>query len=192
MGFDTVRFIRFLAIALAIACGACDDGFGPRSWDATPDTVTLFSVSRPELAFELSAYDAFQGISWAIESPGATGQWDFALAEQGGQFVMAPAGSFGGIASRAGIATIGLVSLEEVREAPNDTARFASAPVPITVGTVYVLRTRRASCPELFGSAGIRYAKLAAIALDSAAGTFRFAVVRNPICNDRALVPPEE
>ncbi|MGH7552655.1 MAG: hypothetical protein ACREMQ_06460 [Longimicrobiales bacterium] len=186
-----MRFIRFFAIPLVIAAGGCDDGIGPAFWDSTPDSVTLFSISRADLIGLPSAYDVIQLRPVTVENPAATGTWDFALAEQNGQFVMVPAGSFGGITSRAGIATLGPGSLDAVTEAPRDTARFSTAPVPIATGSIYVLRSRREGCGA-FGGTGVRYAKLHAVAVDAATGTFRFAVVRNPYCNDRALVPPED
>jgi hypothetical protein len=62
--------------------------------------------------------------------------------------------------------------------------------VPIQPGRVYIVRSRRESC-FTFG-VGVRYAKLKALDVDPVAGTFRFEVARNPNCNDRALVPPED
>lgn len=186
-----MRFNHFLLISvLGMTGAACGDGFGPRLWDATPDTVLIYSLSRPELLGLPSAYDAIQLRRVLVENPVATGTWDIALGEQNGQFVMLPAAVLTGVTSRAGIATIGGGALEAVREAPADTTRFSTVPVPIQPGTIYVLRTRREQCPG-FGN-GVRYAKLHALSIDETAGAFRFAIVRNPYCNDRALIPPEE
>jgi len=55
----------------------------------------------------------------------------------------------------------------------------------------YVIRSRREACGA-FGGTGVRYAKMKALALDAMAGSFRFEVVRNPYCNDRRLIPPED
>ena len=185
-----MRFNRFLLLIPALLSGACDDSFGPQFWDPRPDTVLLYSVSRPELLGFPSAFDAVQLRRLPIEAPAATGTWDFALAEQGGEFVMVPAGALGGVASRAGLAPVQADSLGGIREAPGDTARFSSEPVAIEPGAFYVLRTRRDAC--LGFGVGVRYAKLHALSVDPALGTFRFAVVRNPFCNDRRLIPPEE
>ena len=76
--------------------------------------------------------------------------------------------------SRAGIARVDADSLGAIREAPSDTARFSAAAVAIEPGAFYVLRTRRDAC--LGFGAGVRYAKLHALALDAVAGTYRFAV----------------
>jgi hypothetical protein len=82
------------------------------------------------------------------------------------------------------------MQLASVREAPGDTSAYSRAEVPLNEGAIYILRSRRASC-FTFGS-GVYYAKLKALEVEAAAGTFRFEVVRNPNCNDRALIPPEE
>jgi hypothetical protein len=185
-----VRLLHSITLLLAVACTACGDSFGPRFWDPTPDTVVVYSLTRSELLGRPSAFDAVLLRRVLLESPGATNAWDFALTEDGTGFFMAPAGAFDGIDSRAGIATMGPGSLEELREAPRDTARFSAAPVAIEPGTIYVLRTRRESCAG-FGT-GVFYAKLEAIEIDAIAGSYRFAIVRNPLCNDRALVPPED
>lgn len=185
-----VRFKRLVVPLLAIASSACDDGFGPQFWDPTPDTILIYSVSRPELLGYPSAFDAVSLRRIPVEAPTSTGTWDFLLAEQNGGFVMVPAGAVGGVVSRAGIARVDADSLGGIREAPSDTARFSSAAVAIEPGAFYVLRTRRDAC--LGFGAGVRYAKLHALTVDAVAGTYRFAVVRNPFCNDRALIPPED
>jgi hypothetical protein len=76
-----------------------------------------------------------------------------------------------------------------VTEAPRDTAAYSQSPVQLRTDVVYVLRSRRAPCGF---TSGHRYAKMQPIELDHARGIYRFAVVRNPYCDDRALVPPQD
>lgn len=185
-----MRKTRTAALAAAlILMAACGDEFGPGTWSAVPDTSLIYSASRPELLRQPAAFDVVNLARVAIEGSGATGNWDFALLEQGGVFVMAPERAVTGSDSRAGIARATETRLEDIRDAPGDTAAYSREPVPIAEGAIYILRSRRASC-FTFG-AGVYYAKLHALEVDPVAGTFRFAVVRNPNCNDRALVPPE-
>ena len=182
-----IRFSILIGAALSVA--ACDDGFGPQAWDDTPRVFTLFSASRPDLLGQPSAFDAVSLQVVEVEAPSAAGNWDVVLGEQNGQLVLIPAAAFEGQNSRDGIATITGQTFESLTEAPGDTARYSSAPVPIQTGGVYVLRTRRYACS--FSSAS-NFAKLLATAVDAAKGTASFSVVRNPYCNDRSFVPPEE
>lgn len=173
-----------------LSLAACGDDFGPSRWSAVPDTTLIYSASRPDLIRQPSAFDVVNLSRVIIEGGGATGNWDIVLLEQNGTFVMAPERVLTGSDSRSGIARTNATTLEEVREAPGDTASFTREPVAIQEGSIYILRSRRASC---FGfGTGIFYAKLEALEVDPAAGTYRFAVVRNPNCNDRALIPPED
>lgn len=186
-----MRIFRNLALMAAVLSpAACDDDFGLGRWSAVPDTSVIYSASRPEFIRMPSAYDIVAPARVAIEGGGATGNWDFALLERAGEFVLAPERVLTGSDSRAGIARTNATTLESVREAPGDTASYSREPVAIQQGAIYIVRSRRASC-FTFG-AGVYYAKLHALEVDAAAGTFRFAVVRNPNCNDRALVPPED
>lgn len=169
---------------------ACDDDFGLGAWSAVPDTSLIYSASRPDLIRQPSAFDVVNLARVTIEGGGATGNWDFALLERDGGFVLAPERALTGSDSRAGIALSTEMQLASVREAPGDTSAYSRAEVPLNEGAIYILRSRRASC-FTFGS-GVYYAKLKALEVDAAAGTFLFEVVRNPNCNDRALIPPEE
>jgi hypothetical protein len=184
------RFLRSLAALSALAVVACDDGIGPRVWDPTPDTTLLYSATRPELIGQPAAFD-FVGVRRLnIESSGATGTWDAALAEQNGEFVLVPAGNFPGVDSRAAISERPETTLEALTRAPGDTAAYSRLPVRLRTGAVYAVRTRTASCVG-FG-VGTYYAKFQVVAMDAMAGTVRLAVVTNPYCNDRSLIPEEE
>ena len=183
------RSVVILALAvLSTACG--DDDFGFIDWAAVPDTTLLYSASRPDLLRMPAAFDFVNVQRVVIEGERSVGTWDMVLVEQDGVFQMAPESFVTGSDSRAGIATTGATTLEDVREAPSDTSSFRRTPVPIQAGEVYVVRTRRTQCFTL--NTGVRYAKLRAIELDAAAGTFEFEVVRNPNCNNRSLVTPDD
>lgn len=183
--------MRSAGTLLVLGCAvlaACDDGLGPGSWDATPDTTVIYSLSRSDLIGEPSAYDFVQLRRVVVEATGSTGGWDAALAEQNGAFVLMPSGKFPGINSRAAIAATTNPTLESLREAPGDTAQYSREPVVLVEGAVYAARSRRSAC-FTFGT-GIFYAKFQVISLDPLAGSAELAVVRNPFCNNRALVPP--
>ena len=173
---------------LPLVAAACDDEF-TQEWVAHPDTVTLFSLSRPELIGKPSAYNIVDGLPVAVENPGVTGSWDFALIDQGNDLAIMPASGFSGLGSRAAIVTTNSTSLFEFKEAPSDTSLYKTTATPMRVGNVYVVRSRRESCG--FGS-GFRYGKLEPLAIDKTAGTMEFRIIVNPYCNDRRLIPPDE
>jgi hypothetical protein len=176
-------------LSVLIPLAACGDDFGPGDWSAIPDTTVIYSASRPELIRQPSAFDIVNLQRVAIEGGGATGNWDMALIEDGG-FQLAPETSITGSGSRSGIAPVSETNLADVVEAPGDTAAYLREPVAIRDGAIYVVRSRRVGC--FTGGTGVYYAKLQAIAVDPVAGTFEFAVVRNPNCNNRALIPPQD
>lgn len=181
------RLIPLVILVLA----ACDDPFGPNTWVAVQDTVTMYSASRAQYVGLGSAIDAVSDpvTVLPIEIPGATGNWDVALVDEGGGLSLVPAGAFVGLESnRARIALLEGRDFETLEEAPSDTARYSAGPVPVRTGVVYVLRTRKASCGL---SSGYRYAKLKAVEIDVPRGIFRAVITRNPYCDDRSLVPPD-
>lgn len=184
-----MRLLRYIILIVAATQAACDDPFGPQLWSAVPDTVELYSLSRAEFVGQASAFDFVSLFSVPVEAPGVTGSWDVALVDEAGGLALVSAGAFAGFTSRAAIATIGPGTLEDVTEAPRDTAAYRLTPVVMQPGTVYVIRSRRADCG--FGSFGFRYAKVRAVEIDATGGRMSFEYVRNPYCNNRSLVPPE-
>jgi hypothetical protein len=184
-----VRFLRYFILVVAATQAACEDPYGPRFWAAVPDTVELYSLSRAEFVGRPSAFDFVSLFSVPVEAPGVTGSWDVALVDEPGGLALVPAGAFAGFTSRAAIATMGPGQLVDVTEAPRDTAAYRLTAVTIQPNVVYVIRSRRGDCG--FGSSGFRYAKVRAVTIDRAAGRLAFEYVRNPYCNDRSLVPPE-
>ena len=186
------RAVRALLPLALLPLAACDDPFGPQTWDATPDTAQLWSASRADLIGQPAAFDftAPAPTPVLIETTGATQRWDVVLIDDAGQLALAPASYFLGASSRTAIAPQGTLDLDEVRRAPSDTSAYLRRPVPLRVGELYIVRSRVEVCPDGFSS-GARYAKITPVQIDAAAGTVRFALVRNPYCDNRDLVPPE-
>jgi hypothetical protein len=181
---------RLLLLGAVVAtAAACEDDLGLDVWSAAPDTITLYSLSRPELINQPSAYDFINRIVLRVESPAATGAWDVALRHEGSQLALVPAGGFQGQVSRAGLAVIPGGTFEELREAPEDTARYTQNAVVVTPGQVLVVRTRRTACAF---STSSRYGKIKIIDVNPTSGVLRFATIVNPFCNDRSLIPPED
>ncbi|CAN5836057.1 hypothetical protein BH23GEM9_BH23GEM9_02900 [soil metagenome] len=190
-GMELNRFKRLLPL-LALIAVACSDPFGPQFWNPAPWPVTMYSASRTEYVGLGSAVDFTQDpvSTISIEAPGATGNWDVVLVDQpGGGLALLSAQVLSGFTSRARIAVIEDRAFLDVREAPRDTAAYSVGPVALRTGVVYVIRTRRGSCGF---TTGHRYAKMQPIEIDTARGIFRAVVVRNPFCDDRALVPPAD
>lgn len=172
---------------LALTSLACGDDPFRFDWEVAPDTVLLYSLARPELNLP-SAFNLNQRRRVLIESPGATGAWDFAVDTQDGQIVLLTPGAMG-LDSRARITSVTGTPFLDVRKAPADTAGYVGdRPVPVELGPVYIVQT-----DESVGSFGTRcvyYGKLEALDIDPAQGTLVFVFDSNPLCNDRSLVPP--
>jgi hypothetical protein len=185
-----VHRLKRLVPLMVLMVAACNDPYGPALWDATPDTLLVYSASRAEYLGQASAVDiGFQSgpAAFPLESPGVTGSWDFALTDIDGGLALTPASAFEGLDSRARIGVLPDRDLDDVVRAPSDTV-FKADPVLVEAGNVYAVRSRRVSCS---GVSGYLYGKLRAVAIDETAGTLRFEIVVNPYC-DRSFVPPEE
>lgn len=190
MGGFVHRLKRLIPLAVLVVA-ACDDPYGPAVWDATPDTMMLFSASRAEYLGFGSVLDiTLQPVAaLPLEAPSVTGNWDVALTDFEGGLALVPASAFAGLESRARIGVDSIRTFEQVTEAPRDTTEFGVDPLPLREGDVYLVRSRRSSCGI---SSGYRYGKLRAISINEEAGTFRFEIVVNPYCDNRSFVPPEE
>lgn len=182
------RRITLLATPLlAMSFAACDDGFGPVAWDATPDTIVLHSLARPELIGQPAAYDAVQLRTVIVERPGEADQWDVAVTEEGDALQLLPAGALDGLTVDPGIHVVPNATLADVERATGDRDAYVETePVPLETGDVYVVRSR------IYSRACRRYTKLELVEHDAAAGTATLAVVTNPNCSDRSFIPPDE
>lgn len=183
------RPFQTLALAATVlAAAACGDDPFQIDWQLAPSEVLLYSLARPELNLP-SAFNLNQRRTVEIEAPGATGGWDFGVDTRNGALVFITPGVLG-LESRAGIATPAGETFEDIREAPADSAAYVmDEPVTIQVGTLYVVRTGEG--PGAFGARCVYYGKVRALNLDPVTGTVQLEYDSNPVCNDRALVPPE-
>jgi hypothetical protein len=177
------------AVALVPLLSACeDDPFGFNDWSLSPDTVFLYSLARPELnlpsGFNLNTRQLVR-----VEAAGSTGTWDFLVNTVDGQMVFITPTAVG-LDTSAGIAVATDETFDGIREAPRDTARYVRAePVPIVEGRLYVVRTNQQT--GQFGRSCTYYGKVEPLEVDVAGGTLRFRFDSSPLCNSRALVPPE-
>jgi hypothetical protein len=188
-----VRILCSLAIAALVFSTGCNDNFGPTDWSAAPDTVDLFSLSRADYQGLPAGYDILSGRHGqrvAIETPGASGNWDFALIEADGQLMLMPAGALRDLSNGAAIGLLEGETFESVTKVPGDPSRYQdSVAVPLEAGHAYAVRSRHYYAYG--GQACSLYGKLSPISIDLAKGELRFEVVRNPNCNDRSMIPPK-
>lgn len=177
-----------LALAAALATGACDDAF-TFDPDIRIDTVTVFSLAVPRLnlpsAFSFSAQTLGPQV---LETTGPD-SWDVAFDTQDGTLTVTPPGAFG-LVSRARITELpGSPVFETVEEAPRDTIVYtASDALPLRTDAVYVVRTHE-EAGLFFGARCVYFAKFQPLRLDVAEGEIDFVYQTNLNCNDRRLVP---
>ncbi len=170
-----------------LALGGCGRDPFQIDWVESPDTVTLYSLARPQLNL-VSGFDFYNRIAVRIEDSEATGNWDIAVDTRNGKIVLLAPGALG-VNSKARIARIPGTTFADVVEAPADTTLYtATSPVPAELGSVYVIRTRQGY--GSFGRVCVYYAKLEPLEIDPVGGTLRFVFDASPSCNDRKLIPP--
>lgn len=173
--------IILAATTTVVAC----DTFEP-TWFAVPDTPLLHSLARPEFIGLPSAYDFIAQRPVVVERPKNQDPYDFdmAVTEIDGEFHVLPAGMFEGFPIQPGIAVDSSgIAFDDMDRAPRD-GYVTDRPIPLREGWVYAVQTRRD-----FRGCNM-YGKFAVIDLD-AAGIVELRAIRNPLCNDRNLVPPE-
>jgi len=184
------RLLLAVTVGLStLALGACGDDPFEIQWASDIDTVTLNSLTSPEIGLA-SAYDFNNRLPVVVERPGASGSWDIAVEDDGSGARFTPPGALG-IESEAAITPIAGVAFDDVTEAPADTTLYVGGDrVPITVGQTYVVRTREVR--GFFGQLCVYYAKVEPTAVDLEARTVEFRYEASPSCNDRSLVPTED
>ncbi len=162
---------------------ACDT-FQP-DWFAIEDHVALYSLARVDFVGREAAYDFIAQRPVVVEGSKTQDPYDFdiAITEIDGVFHVIPAGVFDGFPIRPGIAvdSSGL-TFDGMDRAPRE-GYVTDAAVPLRTDWVYAVQTRRdfRGC-NMFG-------KFEATSLDPD-GIVVIRAVRNPLCNDRNLVPP--
>lgn len=185
----TPRSIRRIvpAFAVLVLASACNDDLFTIRWEERPDTVSLYSLARPELNL-VSGFNFSTRFPVEVEAQNASGTWDIAVDTQDGRMVFVTPRLLG-IESEAGITPVDAPSFEELRRAPGDTVLYYNtAPVPITVGQLYAVRTLEAQ--GRFGQRCNYYAKVEALRADPEIGVVEFKYDSSPVCNNRDLVPP--
>lgn len=188
MGRAGALLLLLPALALTLSALACGEDTFDLQWTSTIDTVTIYSLARPELT-RVSAFNFNERTTVRIEAAGASRAWDVALDTRGGQLVVIPPGTLG-VDSRARIVALPGQTFTAVQMAPSDTLLYSAAsPLPASRSTTYVVKTDLRSSP--FGVTCQYYAKFQPIELDAAAGSMKFIYDVSPACNDRRLVPPD-
>jgi hypothetical protein len=170
-------------VLAAAAVPACDS-FQP-TWFAIDDQVLLHSLARAEFVGLASAYDFIGQRPVVVEGAKLGDPYDFdmAVTEIDGAFHALPAGMFQGFPIRPGIAVDSSgITFEAMTQAPRE-GYVTDAALPLRVGWVYAVRTRR----DFRGCS--MYGKFEVVSLDPA-GIAEVRAIRNPLCNDRNLVPP--
>jgi hypothetical protein len=177
-------FAGLLLLAGLIPFLACDT-FEP-NWIGLPDFAVLYSLSRAEFIGRESAYDFAGQRRVVVERPKTQDPFDFdmAVTEIDGVFHALPAGLFEGFTIEPGIAVDSSgIRFEDMTTAPRD-GYVTDAPVLLREGWVYAVKTRRD-----FRGCNM-YGKFEVVDLDPV-GIVEIRAMRNPLCNDRNLVPPE-
>ena len=175
-----------LLVLTASGCGGSD---ALLTWTASPDTVLLYSLSRPEMNL-LSAFSFRDRSTVRIETAGSSFSWDIALDTRGGQLVLLAPGALG-IQSRARVARLPGMTFDDIIDAPEDSLLYSQTePVVLDLNSGYVVQTDLRTSP--FGGTCVFYAKLQPLTIDVVAGSLKFVFDASPLCNDPMLVPPEQ
>lgn len=181
--------LRFLALLAPLACApllsACDDNGFLSELILTSDTAT---VALPGGSVGSALDIARTNTTRLVRSPERledSEQWDVALRrDPSGALVLRTYVPVGGGLRGAGIARAS-EAFEQIEDAPRGDGSYGTAPVPVTEGAVYFIRSRQFTGTGLLC---VRYAKVKAVSVDSTAGTARFALVINEGCDDERLL----
>lgn len=155
------------------------------TWTPVEDTATLYSLARPDFADQPSAFDFYNRALVVVErpQPGDPLIFDVVLSQEDGELVLLPAGVFETFTIHPGIAIDSSgTPFDELAKAPRD-GYVTDAPVPVRTDVVYAVKTRQISGCN-------RYGKFEILDADPQ-GVITFRQVRNNLCNDRELIPPD-
>lgn len=181
--------LLLLVLAGSLSCGGDLNFDFPRP--AQPLETTLYDlvagpVDRP------SGFDVVAGRGRGLPRSvrvDQSGEWDVAFALLDGQAVWLPRGFFESAKPSAGIVELNR-AFDEILEAPADRELFEREnPVPVSVGSVYVIRSR--NDPALNLPCRL-FAKLGVEAIEGDPVRVRFRYLWNPNCDQRNLTPAEE
>src|SRR5690606_372273 len=140
-----VHRLKRLIPLMVLIVAACEDPYGPALWNATPDTLLVYSASRIEYLGQGSAVDiAGQPGGTTVlplEAPGVTGNWDFTLTDVEGGLALTPSYACEGLESRARIGVLPSRDLADVTQAPRNTTSYSADAALVRTGDVYIVRS---------------------------------------------------
>lgn len=175
--------------ALGLACAAAILPLGGCSgyqdtWLVPEDTVSLYSLARPELLDRPAAYDFISYSTVVVEATDRSDPrgFDMAVSELDGQYVALPAGMFQSFDISPGIAVDSSgATWDDLVMAPKG-GYVTDAAVPLRTDVLYAIKTRRdrAGCNH--------YGKFQVLSVAST-GEVELRVAANTFCNRRDLVP---
>lgn len=187
-----------LLAAAALSLAACDDPIGVGQQIIVTDTVTIGVPSLvPDTvptALDVVSSDQVSvggalGAGRFPERPGEAENWDVTVRLQNGTFSLLPRGAVGLESLRAAVTDpITGTTFEALDEAPASSRFNTGRGVALSVGSVYVVRSRVYRLPGQ-GVNCWQYAKVQPVALNAAAGTVRLAVATSAGCQDTRLAP---
>lgn len=180
-----VFFLLAAFIASSALLGACgDDPLFPDVQIST-DTVTLtVPGSAAPSAIDLVRIQAPFTILRNPELTRDAGEWDITLRRtEAGGLVFRPFDQPGSPYRGAGIRPT-TDDFDRIGEAPRATTAYNGDAAPVSVNSVFYLRSRQ--YPSQAGLC-VNYAKAKVLALDAAAGTAQVALAINDNCDDERL-----
>ena len=167
---------------------ACSTTVADVPWTSTVDTVTIYSLSNPDLTLP-SAYN-FEGRTRVHVEDTGQRSWDMALNTRAGQLVVEAPGALGITDSKARILALPGQPFAALQQAPSDTLLYSTTtPIPADLNTSYVVVTDLRA--NAVGTTCQYYAKMQPIALNTAVGSMQFIYDVSPVCFDRRLVPAD-
>ncbi len=164
--------------------GGCDTY--QQTWYVPEDTVSLYSLARPELMDRPSAYDFISYTTVVVEGtdrPDPRG-FDMAVSELNGEFVALPSGMFQNFDIAPGIAIDSSgTTWDDLVVAPR-SGYITDSAVPLRTDVLYAIKTRRdaGGCNH--------YGKFKVLNI-SANGEVELQVAANTYCNRRDLTPSD-
>ena len=179
-----LRIIILLSIMVA-ATGCGRDPFA-LEWIASADTVRLYAISRPEPNVE-AGFDFGGRRTVRIEAPATTSSWDLAVDVEGDEAMFLPPGFFG-VESDAGLVELAGENFNDIERAPDDDDVYVDdRAVPVHLGSLYVVRTRRLR--SNYGQLCNHFAKMMPLELNPVERSLLFVFDTNGVCNSRKLQP---
>ena len=173
-------------LPLLFSTAACGSDPFALEWIASADTVRLYAISRPETNVE-TGFDFGARRTVRIEAPATTTSWDLAVDIVGREAVFLTPGFFG-VESDAALVELPDENFDDIEDAPEDDDVYVGdRAVPITLGNLYVVRTRRLR--SNYGQLCNHYAKMVPLDVDPVERSVVFVFDTNGICNSRKMQP---